>query len=75
MKMHILYRLPAHSHHMAPVIQPNDEIEQQTNKSYPFGIVLFDSTEEERKTVLIAYCESIDADNDDGYTWLMVAPV
>ena len=54
--------------------EPNDELERYLGTTAPTGIVVYDTTEEQRRVIKEAYADSADLDTPDQLKWVEVVP-
>ncbi len=54
--------------------EPNDELERHLGAIAPTGIVVYDTTEQERQAIKEAYADSADLDTPDQLKWIEVIP-
>lgn len=74
MKAHVLYRVSPHSDRLTPLINQNEEVYNITQKNHAFGIVLFDSSPDERNETELAFRDLYDLDSDDKLVWVEIGP-
>lgn len=74
MKAHVLYRLRPHCDRLAPLLNPNEEVYNITQKNHAFGIILFDSSLDERNETELAFRNIYDLDSNDKLIWVEIGP-
>jgi hypothetical protein len=74
MKAHVLYRIAPHSDRIAPLLNQNEEVHNITQKNHAFGIILFDSSPDERNTTELAFRNIYDLDSNDKLIWVEIGP-
>lgn len=75
MNIHVLcIRSTTKPSEFVPMLEPNEMVTERTSRNYPFGFVLFDSTETDRLTAQIAIAELRGIDDPDDLRWLEVTP-
>lgn len=74
MKAHVLYRIAPHSDRLSPLLNQNEEVYNITQKNHALGIVLFDSSPDERNEVKSAFADLYDLDSSDKLVWVEIGP-